>query len=171
MGGMVRGGAGRMAIVATGCLVVAGGVGYWRYEVARRPLTLTNLVRQDTGGLQDNSTCLVCHIDLETEDLVAAHLKGGIVCASCHGNSETHRSDELNITKPDMLFGRSEIRAFCKSCHPTHKSGTQYQAFVKEWSGRRRPNGRMVLADSICTDCHGNHVILRPDQQSVCAQQ
>ena len=41
----------------------------------------------------------------------------------------------------------------------------KYKAFVKEWSGRRRPNGRMVLPDSVCTDCHGNHAILAPEHQ------
>ena len=166
MGGIVRGNTGRIAAVLAVCLLLAGGWGYWRHRAAKRPATVTNLVVQDPRGLKDNTTCLVCHIDLEAEDLVAVHLKAGIICANCHGNSETHRSDELNITKPDVLFGRSEIGPFCKSCHPKHSSGRQYDLFFKEWSGRRRPNGRMILADSICTDCHGHHVILRPDQQT-----
>jgi len=165
IGGLNRGGARRTLAVTLACLVLAGGIGFWRYRVAHRQPVLTNLVLQDTGTLRDNSVCLVCHADLEDEDLVAAHLKGGITCAGCHGLSESHRSDEANITKADILFGRAEIGPFCKSCHPKHKSGKQYQVFVKEWLGRRRPNGRMVTADSTCTDCHGNHAILRPDQQ------
>ena len=115
---------------------------------------------------KDNSACLVCHLDLENEELVTVHLKAGMVCASCHGNSDTHRSDELNVAPPEILYGADEIEAFCKACHPTHKYEQKYQDFMKEWDGRRRPNARLVNSDSICTDCHGNHVILEPSQQT-----
>jgi hypothetical protein len=171
MGGLSPRGAGRAAGVLAGCLVLAGGWGLWHNHVKHRPATLTTLVVQDTAGLEDNSVCLVCHMDFETEDLVAAHLKAGIVCAGCHGLSEAHRSDEANITKPDVLFGRATIGPFCKACHPTHKSGHQYQVFLNDWQGRRRPNGRLITADSTCTDCHGNHAILRADQQTTVSSQ
>jgi hypothetical protein len=148
-----------------GCLVVAGLL-FWRYSWSRRPLVLTSPVLRDTAGQKDNSTCLVCHLDLETEEIAAVHLKAGIVCAACHGASEVHRSDEQNIMKPEVTFGRLEIEPFCKACHPTHKSGKQYRVFVSEWTGRRRPNGRMVTSGSICMDCHGNHAVLPPEQQT-----
>ena len=119
----------------------------------------------DPGDETDNSACLVCHIDLQDEQIAAKHLEAGIVCAACHGPSEPHRSDELNVITPDVTFGRSEIEVFCKACHPVHKTSEGYDAFVKQWYGKRRPNGRMVLENSVCTDCHGNHAILRPDQQ------
>jgi len=119
----------------------------------------------DTGGQTDNSNCLVCHMDLAIEPIAAKHREADIVCAACHGASEAHGSDELNITPPDVTFGRSEIVPFCLPCHPTHKTGEKYDAFVTEWHGKRRPNGRMILDNSVCTDCHGNHAILRPDQQ------
>jgi hypothetical protein len=166
MARVTRRGIGRTAGALFGCLVLAGGWALWRNHVKHQPATLTALVLQDTTGLQDNSVCLVCHIDFETEDLVAVHLKAGIVCAGCHGLSENHRSDEANITKPDILFGRSTVGPFCKACHPRHVSGHQYQVFLNEWRGRRRPNGRLITPDSACTDCHGNHAILRPDQQT-----
>jgi len=120
----------------------------------------------DTGGQMDNSACLVCHLDFEREELVAQHLTAGIVCAGCHGASETHRSDELNITTPDVLYGRSAIDPFCIRCHPTHKNPEKLVEYVNQWRGVRRPNGRMVRDDSACTDCHGNHAILRPEQMT-----
>ena len=40
-----------------------------------------------------------------------------------------------------------------------------YAAFVKKWHSRRRPNGRFVMDDSACTDCHGMHSIIPPDKQ------
>jgi len=119
----------------------------------------------DPGDQTDNSACLVCHIDLQDEQIAADHLEAGIVCAACHGPSEPHRSDELNVITPDVTFGRSEIEVFCKACHPVHKMSEGYDAFVKQWYGKRRPNGRMVLDNSVCTDCHGNHAVLRPEQQ------
>jgi len=94
-----------------------------------------------------------------------------IVCTTCHGPSLAHGNDELNITTPDGLFGRTEINPFCKTCRPTHKTGKVYHTFVKNWYGKRRPNGRMILDDSVCTDCHGNHAILRADQQEMIVEQ
>lgn len=119
----------------------------------------------DTGGEADNSACLACHMDFEAEELAVQHLEADITCAACHGFSGAHRGDELNIITPDVLYGRSRIEPFCKACHPQHTTSDAYKAFVKEWSGRRRPNGRMVLPDSVCTDCHGNHAILAPEHQ------
>ena len=117
----------------------------------------------DAGGQTDNSFCMVCHADFDDEPIAAEHLEAEIVCASCHGSSEDHGGDEANVITPDVAFGRSEIVPFCKSCHPEHKTGEDYDAFVKKWNGKRRPNGRMVLDNSVCTDCHGNHAILKPE--------
>ena len=115
----------------------------------------------------DNSECLICHMDFKAEVLSTKHEKAGVGCTACHGPSLAHGDDELNITPPDKLFGRAEIIPFCKTCHTTHKKGTVYDAFVKKWHSKRRPNGRMVLDDSVCTDCHGNHAVLRADQREM----
>jgi uncharacterized protein with PIN domain len=90
--------------------------------------------------------------------------KEGIGCTYCHGQSLAHGDDESNIIKPDVLFGRAEIRDYCKKCHQVHRKGSKYDAFVKEWHGERRPSGRIVADDSACTDCHGKHSVLRVDQ-------
>jgi len=119
-------------------------------------------VLRDTGGQTDNSACMVCHMDFADEPMAAKHLDAKIVCASCHGRSEAHGGDESNITTPDVTFGRAEIGPFCKTCHPKHKTGKEYDVFIKKWRGKRRPNGRMVLDNSVCTDCDGNHAILTP---------
>jgi hypothetical protein len=105
----------------------------------------------------DNSECLICHMDFKSEVISAKHEKARVGCVTCHGPSLAHGDDELNITPPDRLFGRAEIARFCKGCH--------YDDFVKKWHSKRRANGRMVLDDSVCTDCHGNHAVLRADQQ------
>jgi len=111
-----------------------------------------------------NAECLVCHMDFKKEDITAEHAKVGVGCFTCHGPSAAHGDDEANIITPDVTFGRAEITAFCKTCHATHETGPTYKAFLKTWTGKRRPNGRIVSAESVCTDCHGNHAVLRPDQ-------
>jgi len=112
----------------------------------------------------DNSPCMVCHMDFAEEAISAKHAEAGYGCAFCHGESAAHGGDELNVTPPDVLLGRSEIDLFCKTCHPTHETGADCDAFLEKWRGKRRPNGRMIIPESVCTDCHGNHAILTPDQ-------
>jgi len=122
-------------------------------------------VLYDSGYEEDNSSCMVCHIDFEKELISSTHLEAGVTCAGCHGDSEVHRADEMNIIRPDVLWGRAEIDAFCKQCHKTHPTGKVYDDFFTEWESKRRPNGRWVLEDSVCTDCHGQHAIVLGEGQ------
>jgi len=114
----------------------------------------------DSGYEEDNASCMVCHIDFEREELSAVHLDAAVTCAACHGDSEVHRADEFNIIRPDVIWGRAEIGPFCKQCHPKHKEQEKVDAFLEEWEGKRRENGRWVLRGSVCTDCHGKHAIV-----------
>ena len=88
----------------------------------RKPIANTGCVRYawagngvppDEGG---NSGCLVCHMDFDGEEIVEEHLAQKITCRSCHGPSEPHRQDETLMTKPDLLWGRAEVVAFCSQC-------------------------------------------------------
>ncbi len=114
----------------------------------------------------DNSACMVCHQDFQQEVITVAHQKAGVGCTHCHGRSADHGGDELNILSPDVLFGRTEIQPFCGGCHneAEHPQGEAYQAFLTKWLGKYRPNGRVIRKNAVCTDCHGNHAVLSPDQ-------
>ena len=114
----------------------------------------------DSGYEKDNESCMVCHIDFKEEKISAVHLKEGVTCMACHGDSDTHRSDEYNIIRPDVLWGRAEMKGFCRQCHRRHKKPEKVAAFRKEWEDKRRANGRWVLEDSVCLDCHGRHAIV-----------
>ena len=114
----------------------------------------------DSGYMDDNESCLVCHLDFKKEKIVVEHLEHGITCAGCHGDSEAHRGDEWNVVRPDVLWGRAEINDFCKRCHAKHKKSKAYDAFVAKWLDKRRLTGRYVTTDSVCTDCHGRHAII-----------
>ena len=118
----------------------------------------------------ENTKCYVCHPSLKTEEISMVHLEAGITCDECHGPSVEHMEDETLMTKPDLLFGRSEVDRMCSN--PTcHKAGTEryvygfedhidteaVETFYKKWEGRIRPNGRAITAKSVCTDCHGTH--------------
>jgi len=113
-----------------------------------------------------NAQCLVCHGDLRREPIAAKHLEAAVTCVTCHGESAEHIQDEMQMTTPDRLFGRKEVESACSSCHAgpgkiyrrsDHKDPNTVKAFYRKWLGRVRPNGRVITADSICTDCHGLH--------------
>ncbi|MHC4353319.1 MAG: 3-keto-disaccharide hydrolase [Planctomycetota bacterium] len=122
-----------------------------------------------------NGKCYVCHPAMKTEELTTNHLDMGITCDACHGASTEHMHDEMLMTKPDLLFGRSQVRKMCSNptCHKPgserevygrqdHKDPEAVEAFFEKWKGRMRPNGRNITHDSICTDCHGTHNIAKP---------
>jgi hypothetical protein len=129
---------------------------------------------EKAGG---NSKCYVCHATMKAEELTVNHLAMDVTCDVCHGLSTEHMHDEMLMTKPDLLFGRSEVRAMCSnpSCHKPGGERSVYgladhdseavEEFIKNWRGRIRPNGRAVTHDSVCTDCHGTHNITEAAEQ------
>ena len=126
---------------------------------------------EKSGG---NSKCYVCHEGLKTEDITTVHLDMDITCDQCHGPSIEHMHDEMLMTQPDLLFGRSEVEKMCSnpSCHKPggdrtiygrqdHKDQAAVKAFHDKWLHRVRPNGRFITNKAICTDCHGTHNIVK----------
>jgi len=112
--------------------------------------------------LKSNSPCMVCHIDFDEEELTVQHQKAEVMCAACHGACLAHMNDEMAATRPDRLFGRAEVDEMCLECHSEHEDQKAVDAFFKEWKGKRRPNGQLIMKGAICTDCHGRHVRLLP---------
>ncbi|MBM3497785.1 MAG: hypothetical protein FJX74_03855 [Armatimonadetes bacterium] len=107
----------------------------------------------------DNSLCLLCHANFRSEELVTVHLAQGVTCAVCHGLSFEHMNDETSRTKPDLLYGRAQVSSFCTRCHGRHAQPEKVQAFLIQWKGKTRPNGRLILQQATCTDCHGLHAL------------
>ena len=104
-----------------------------------------------------NALCYTCHLGLKDEEITAKHIVKDITCTICHGPSVEHMHDEMQVTKPDRLYGRAEIDPACAYCHKAHKDPNKVEVFRKEWLGKTRPNGRVITEKSICTDCHGSH--------------
>ena len=68
-----------------------------------------------------NVFCSACHYGFDDEELAATHRKAGIGCERCHGESERHRSDEENVTPPEIMYPVAKINPTCMMCHPRHE--------------------------------------------------
>jgi hypothetical protein len=100
------------------------------------------------GPPADNSLCFACHVNFKKESLTVVHAQGGVGCTRCHGPSDGHRLDEDSVTPPDVMFAKSQIKAFCTACHVGKAMDI--------------PAHQTVLAEpdplkACCTDCHGEH--------------
>lgn len=145
-----------VAAVSLGSLVAATSL--WAADA-----TAAKSARPGKPAQADNSLCYVCHLTLQNEQITASHMAEGIGCANCHGTSSDHMHDEMLTSKPDMLYGRKQVAAMCSKCHekPHEDKTREMRAFLDKWRGHDRPNGRVITDASICTDCHGTHVLAK----------
>jgi hypothetical protein len=112
-----------------------------------------------------NPYCLACHLDFDEEELALTHEIWGIGCERCHGESFRHRSDEANLTPPEIMYPKERINPSCMSCHPrqdiqnTRDHDPILEAGLSVFEGAT-PSGKD--AKKYCTDCHGSkHRVLR----------
>jgi len=131
---------------------------------------ISSAEESQTEKPNENSKCYVCHPGMKTEEISTIHVAKGVSCDICHGPSTEHMHDEMLMTEPDLLYGRSEVQKMCSKCHKPggdrefyswqdHKNPDAVEAYFEKWTGRIRPNGRAVNHNSVCTDCHGTHNI------------
>ncbi len=112
-----------------------------------------------------NSFCLACHLDFDEEELALKHEILGIGCERCHGESFRHRSDEANITPPEIMYPKERINPSCMSCHPRHdiRDTKDHQPILEAGLSsfeEATPVGENVK--KYCTDCHGSkHRVMR----------
>jgi hypothetical protein len=106
-------------------------------------------------GFVANVFCSACHYGFSDEKLARRHEQAGIGCERCHGESERHRSDEDNITPPEIMYPKAKINPTCMMCHPRHE-------IRHESSHKTLLSGAKTIFDSAdegrdqiyCTDCH-----------------
>jgi len=112
-----------------------------------------------------NSFCLACHIDFDEEELALQHEILGIGCERCHGESRRHRSDEANITPPEIMYPKERVNPACMSCHPRQdlRDRKDHQPILEAGLSvfeEATPVGKD--AKPYCTDCHGSkHRVMR----------
>ncbi len=112
-----------------------------------------------------NPFCKACHLDFDEEELALKHEIWGIGCERCHGESFRHRSDEANLTPPEIMYPKERINPSCMSCHPrqqiqdTKDHDPILEAGLSVFE-EATPSGKD--AKKYCTDCHGSkHRVLR----------
>jgi len=104
-----------------------------------------------------NQFCAACHADFSDDPFAAMHEKAGIGCERCHGESERHRSDEDNITPPELMFPPSRINPTCMMCHPRQDiEKVSFHKKLLEGADTIFDEDTEEESDSPrhCTDCH-----------------
>jgi cytochrome c553 len=106
-----------------------------------------------TKAAADNTACFVCHANFAAEPLALAHVKAGVGCVTCHGDSFAHRNDENNTTPPETMYPGTAIDTACVACHPRHDASAQ--KVIARW--QKNVPAKTDPAAIVCTDCHGQH--------------
>ena len=106
-------------------------------------------------GFVANVFCSACHYGFGDEKLARTHELAGIGCERCHGESERHRSDEDNITPPEIMYPKAKINPTCMMCHPRHeiRHVADHKALLagaKTVFDSADEGGNQIY----CTDCH-----------------
>ncbi|MBN1508003.1 MAG: hypothetical protein JW955_14220 [Sedimentisphaerales bacterium] len=104
-----------------------------------------------------NPFCKACHVDFDEEPLVVMHKAAGIGCERCHGESFRHRSDEANITSPELMYPKQRINPTCMMCHPRHEiqQVESHQPILQANVSVLETPSSDEHAPRHCTDCHG----------------
>jgi hypothetical protein len=109
-----------------------------------------------------NSFCFACHIDFDEEELALSHEVVGIGCERCHGESQRHRSDEKNITPPEIMYPKAKINPTCMMCHPRQeiKKTLEHTPILAVVETALDENTEESISKAgkqkeYCTDCHG----------------
>ncbi len=106
-----------------------------------------------------NPFCFACHADFDGEELALEHELAGIGCERCHGESERHRSDENNVTPPEIMYLKAKINPTCMMCHPRAdiRHVKDHEPFLAGAKTIFDEQIERVAAggEKYCTDCHG----------------
>ena len=105
-----------------------------------------------------NPFCKACHVDFDEEHLVMAHKAAGVGCERCHGESFRHRSDEANVTPPELMYPKERINPTCMMCHPRHaiQQVESHRPILQANLSVLETPSSDEHARKYCTDCHGS---------------
>lgn len=101
-----------------------------------------------------NVFCSACHYGFEDEELARTHRLAGIGCERCHGESERHRSDEANVTPPEIMYPRAKINPTCMMCHPRHEIKHEKSHEVLLAGAKTVFDADSETSKLYCTTCH-----------------
>jgi cytochrome b subunit of formate dehydrogenase len=116
-------------------------------------------------------TCAGCHADAQSAYSHSYHAtarkpdgSAPATCTSCHGDAH----NILPASDPKSPVAHTNIPATCGTCHgqkflmeSTGNSAQPFVSYQESVHGRAVENGSQTAA--VCTDCHGAHDILPPN--------
>ncbi|HCO95698.1 MAG TPA: hypothetical protein DIU00_17420 [Phycisphaerales bacterium] len=131
------------------------------HQVAESAVSRASCPRFEGGtpstrtGFVANIFCSACHYGFDDEELARTHELAGIGCERCHGESERHRSDEDNVTPPEIMYPKAKINPTCMMCHPRHEI-SQVASHKALLAGAKTVFDPADEDDNqiYCTDCH-----------------
>ncbi len=113
--------------------------------------------------------CTLCHPDVKVKFDRSRHRAEEVTCVACHGGDAAavsvqgaHRGDFRGVPK------RRDIPALCSSCHSSVERMRGYNLPTSQYALYQTSRHGQLLAKgdekvAVCTDCHGSHEILPPD--------
>jgi hypothetical protein len=115
--------------------------------------------------------CTTCHPDVKTEYRESIHAKA-LGCTACHGGDAAaeevgaaHAVARGYIGKP----ARKDIPALCATCHADPNRMKAFGLPTDQYAQYQTSKHGILMAQgdtraAICTDCHGAHRILTPQE-------
>ncbi|MFQ5665337.1 MAG: hypothetical protein ACE5I7_02785 [Candidatus Binatia bacterium] len=119
---------------------------------------------------QVEGACGTCHPGVKTDYRQSVHSED-FGCPVCHGGDPTAMTLEAHAVAKGYLGtpARQDIPRLCASCHadptrmrPFGLPTDQYAQYQTSEHGRQLARGDTRVA--VCTDCHGAHRILPPEE-------
>ncbi len=113
--------------------------------------------------------CVACHPAEKVQLLRSLHVSEGVTCVSCHGGNDA--AVDQAAAHGSGFRGRipkRDVPALCASCHASEERMRAYNLPVDQYalyqtSGHGRLLARGDLRVAVCSDCHGAHDILPPE--------
>lgn len=117
----------------------------------------------------EGEQCGTCHPTERVAFAESVHAREEVTCSSCHGG----RPDSLDVDAAHRgsfrsLADRTKIPESCASCHADLERMRPYNLPVDQYAiYMTSPHGKAAAAgdshSAVCSDCHGAHAVLPPD--------
>ena len=139
---------------------------FWRFSVIAVAVALW--LAALSAARADEPSCLKCHKDKADLFASSAHAQAGLTCMQCHGgdpkvtDETAHATD--NFKRPD---GKKAIAELCASCHSDVRRMNPYGLPTDQLAQyKTSKHGEQLFGTNdqhvaVCTDCHGDHDILK----------
>jgi len=128
---------------------------------AKEKVAQTSKEQSGSESFVANSFCITCHYGFDEEKLALNHELVGVGCERCHGESQRHRSDESNITPPEIMYPKAKINPTCMMCHPRGEikrvlnHGPILAVTETTVDDAEESASGAGEREKYCTDCHG----------------